>query len=254
MIFLPHSTISSQIAFHIEPYDHRNGETLEKVVKFIIDKYGNHSAFYRTDFHGRQLPVYYIYDSYQIDSALWRDALKVGGKHSIRNTKYDGIFLGLLVESLHFNHLEKSGFDGFYTYFVTNGFSYGSTWRNWIVLERKARKSNLIFVPSIGPGYLDTRVRPWNGRNTRLRLKGQYYRSSFYSAMATKPKFISITSYNEWHEGTQVEPAIPKATKDFVYTNYKPNGPEYYLNMTRQFVEEYTANMTQQLHHHDNAL
>jgi hypothetical protein len=32
----------------------------------------------------------------------------------------------------------------------------------------------------------------------------------FMSAINTNPDFIGITSFNEWHEGTQIEPAIPK--------------------------------------------
>jgi hypothetical protein len=27
---------------------------------------------------------------------------------------------------------------------------------------------------------------------------------------AVNPSFVAITSFNEWHEGTQIEPAAPK--------------------------------------------
>ena len=30
-----------------------------------------------------------------------------------------------------------------------------------------AAKNSLTFIPSVGPGYVDTRVRPWNYKNTR---------------------------------------------------------------------------------------
>jgi hypothetical protein len=54
-------------------------------------------------------------------------------------------------------------------------------------------------------GYSDARVRPWNQRNTKDRRGGQYYRESWSAAAALNPSFISITSWNEWHEGTQIE-------------------------------------------------
>ena len=30
----------------------------------------------------------------------------------------------------------KAHMDGFYTYFASNGFTYGSTWKNWESLSR----------------------------------------------------------------------------------------------------------------------
>ncbi|CAG5130168.1 unnamed protein product [Candidula unifasciata] len=232
-----------KIAFHFEPFKNRSGQTLREVVKYVIETYGNHTAFYRLQSSSRQLPVFYVYDSYQIQPQLWAEALYKDGQFSIRNTKYDAIFLGLLVEFEHFNHLTDSGFDGFYTYFASNGFVYGSTWHNWPSIASEAKKRNLIFVPSIGPGYLDTRVRQWNGKNTKLRLNGKYYENAFKSALAVKPKLLSITSFNEWHEGTQVEAAVPKTVSSFKYEDYQPNGPEFYLNLTRMFVEEFRKNM-----------
>ena len=68
--------------------------------------------------------------------------------------------------------------------------------------------NNKIFVPSLGPGYDDSRVRPWNSGNTRDRKNGQYYKNFWENALSIagsggkNVKFISITSFNEWHEGT----------------------------------------------------
>ena len=44
---------------------------------------------------------------------------------------------------------------------VTDGFSYGSTSANWATMARFAKETNLIFVPSVGPGYDDRKIRPW---------------------------------------------------------------------------------------------
>lgn len=98
----------------------------------------------------------------------------------------------------------SGGFDGFYTYFAANGFSYGSSWKNWKSLSSFARKNGLLFAPSVGPGYIDTRVRPWNVKTTRERKNGKYYKIAWATALQTNPPLISITSFNEWHEGTQV--------------------------------------------------
>lgn len=131
-------------------------------------------------------------------------------------------------------------FPGFYTYFASNGFSYGSSWKNWKLLSKFAIESGLVFVPSVGPGYIDTQVRPWNGANTRHRRRGSYYEVGWRSAMAANAPLVSITSFNEWHEGTQIEPAVPFSTPDIQYLDYQPDGPLFYLNLTRWWVHEFT--------------
>lgn len=133
----------------------------------------------------------------------------------------------------------SGGFDGFYTYFAANDFSYGSSWKNWKSLSAFARKNGLLFVPSVGPGYRDTQVRPWNAKTTRERKSGKYYKVAWTTALQTSPPLISITSFNEWHEGTQIEPAVSKTNKGYVYNDYSPGEPDFYLNLTRQFVSQY---------------
>ena len=230
----------SQVAIHIEPYKDRSGQTLNQHVKYILNSYGQHPGFYRREVGGKQLPVFYIYDSYQIDSRLWAQALKPGGKHCLRGTQYDGIFLGLYLGPEDERRLLASGFDGFYTYFAANGFTKGSTWSNWKNMATFAAKNNLLFVPSVGPGYVDTRIRPWNVQTTRKRLDGKYFRQSFQAALDANVELISVTSFNEWHEGSQVEPAIPKTVDRFKYEDYSPRSPDFYLQLLKEYVGKFS--------------
>ena len=99
--------------------------------------------------------------------------LKPGGFDSIRDTEYDCLVIGLVVEQRHQNDMVESGFDGFYTYFASVGFTWGSSRENWHVMATFAEEHDLLYIPSVGPGYIDTRVRPWNAANTRKRVKGK---------------------------------------------------------------------------------
>ena len=92
-----------------------------------------------------------------------------------------------------------------------------------------------------GPGYDDTRIRPWNGANTHARDGGAYYEAMWREALALRPHAVSITSYNEWGEGTQIEPARPHTTADG--TAYLDYGAEHglYLRLTSRWAARAAA-------------
>ncbi|CAG5101285.1 2-mannosidase (Mus musculus) [Cotesia congregata] len=211
-----------KIAPHIEPYPGRNPINLIQHI------------------NGPLLPVIYIYDSYLFPSSAWWELLSERGNLTLRGTEIDAVYIGLLVDSQHRSHIKKSHFDGFYTYFAVNGFSYGSTWKNWKDLNKFAAQNGLMFIPSLGPGYIDTQVRAWNAENIRHRRHGQYYEVAWKNGINSGAKVISITSFNEWHEGTQIEPAKPVSNKDFTYLDYEPEGPNFYLNLTKWWIQQFS--------------
>ena len=92
------------------------------------------------------------------------------------------------------------GFDGLYTYDIVNW-----TGDKFARLCEQARRRKLLCAPSVGPGYdarraaSDPRVRPRRG--------GATYDSMWRLALGARADLVTITSYNEWHEGTQIEPA-----------------------------------------------
>ena len=232
-----------KVCFHIEPFPGRNAQTTRDAIVYIIDKYGSHSAIYR---YGKDKlrPMFYIYDSYLTPTKQWKTILSPDGPQTIRNTKYDSVVIGLWVKENEQAFMTEGYFDGYYTYFATDGFTYGSTINNWPKLAEWAQQNDKLFIPSVGPGYIDLRIRPWNNANTRDRQNGAYYDREFAAAIAVRPPIISITSFNEWHEGTQIEPAIPKQSPDFKYLDYSPHEPEYYLDRTGYWADrylEYTA-------------
>jgi competence/damage-inducible protein CinA-like protein len=227
-----------RVCFHIEPFPGRNAQTTRDAIVYIIDRYGSHSAFYRRG-KGRPRPMFYLYDSYLTPAKQWKTILSPDGARTIRNTKYDSIVIGLWVKEHEQTFMSEGHFDGCYTYFATDGFTYGSAVKNWPRLAEWAQQNNKLFIPSVGPGYVDLRIRPWNNVNTRDRRNSAYYDREFAAAIAVRPQIVSITSFNEWHEGTQIEPAVPKQIPGFKYRDYTPHSPEYYLDRTGYWVRRF---------------
>lgn len=229
-----------EVNFHIEPFPGRTASTTRDAICYIMDKYGQHPAFQRVPTHGNR-PLFYIYDSYLEKASNWARILSPNTPTTIRNTPYDSVVIGLWVKESDGQSLVEGHFDGFYTYFASDGFTYGSSTRNWPVLAKFAQEHSMLFIPSAGPGYIDTRIRPWNQSTTRDREKGTYYDRMFQAAITCRPSMISITSFNEWHEGTQIEPASPKQSSDFTYLDYGSLPASYYLDRTAFWLNRWLS-------------
>jgi glycoprotein endo-alpha-1,2-mannosidase len=254
-----------KIAFHLEPYVNRTSATVRLDIQHIRNQYGNSPALMMHE--GR--PLYYVYDSYHIKADDWATIFDAKGASTVRGTDLDGIFLALWLNEEDKRDIIAGSFDGSYTYFASAGFSYGSNPRGWRQMSEWSRKQGKLFIPSVGPGYIDIGIRPWNAHNTKSREDGRYYDRMWEHAVGCDPSTISITSYNEWGEGTQIEPAVAKrrvalpATKaetkgaaeargavmdeqilqkiglGGAYEDYGEGGPDYYLTKTRAWAARY---------------
>lgn len=222
-----------KIAFHIEPF-YKTIIELRDQLSYLVKTYSQHPAFYKKD--GK--PMYYVYDSYKIAPEEWSKLLSENGEKTVRNTELDALYIGLWVEKNDSSFFDTSGFDGFYTYFASEGFVFGSTTSNWKTMAEYAENHHLIFIPCVGPGYSDTRIRPWNEANFKSRENGKYYEKMFDAAIQVNPEFIGITSFNEWHEGTQIEPAIPKKIDHFIYEDYGKD-PWMYIKETKRLTDKF---------------
>jgi glycoprotein endo-alpha-1,2-mannosidase len=163
------------VAVHIEPY---SGRTIASVVSDI-------GAL-------RLLGVntFYIYEAFNDPAAAWapvNDELHQAGVTTFAQTA--------LVGQAAAGH-----FSGLYTYDIV---TYGAG--RFARLCSQAHKAGLLCAPSVGPGY-DAR-RATGDPHVKLRRRGATYDSMWHAAIAAGADEVTITSFNEWQEGTQIEPA-----------------------------------------------
>jgi hypothetical protein len=71
---------------------------------------------------------------------------------------------------------------------------------------------HILCAPSVGPGYDGLRAGEFSLSSSRN--NGRTYDNLWKAAIAAHPDMITITSYNEWGEGTQIEPAQVKRGYD----------------------------------------
>jgi len=128
----------------------------------------------------------------------------------IRNTRLDVYAVGLWLHRDHGVAIHRGSFDAAYSYFAATRFSYGSTPGNWGTMSEFAKAHGFSLIPCAGPGYDDRRIRPWNTNAFRDRAGGKYYKDMFRAAIQTTTTgIVAITSWNEFGEGTNIEPCVP---------------------------------------------
>jgi hypothetical protein len=104
-----------------------------------------------------------------------------------------------------------SVFDGHHLYSVTwpNRISPSQTLPKWGERVRKYNRdkgTDKLWVATVMPGYDDRKVRPANGF-ARSRDDGEYYSQCWQAAITSNPDWVIINSFNEWPEGTYIEPS-----------------------------------------------
>jgi glycoprotein endo-alpha-1,2-mannosidase len=211
------------VAAHLEPYVDRS------VASTVSDL-----AYLRT--YG--ITTFYVYRPFDFPVAQWaaaKTALHAGGVTLFGQTALVGA-------------AAAAGFDGIYTYDIV---TYGAGMFRRLCAEARAR--HLLCAPSVGPGY-DARRGSGDPR-IKQRRQGATYDSMWKMAIASGADRVTITSFNEWHEGTQIEPAAPAGRHGtYRYLSYNgawglhgPAAELSYLTRTRYWSDVFRKTSPLQL-------
>jgi hypothetical protein len=170
-----------EVAIHVEPYRGRTPARAAEDIALLHEQGGF------TDF--------YVYDADRDSAVEWGAAL---------DSLTDDV--RIFGHTTLVGRARASGFDGLYTYDVV-------TWNGALFsrLCAQAHAAGLLCAPSVGPGY-DARLATRH-EVVRPRNDGRTYDRMWKTAIRAGADVVTITSYNEWQEGTQIEPARPTVGK-----------------------------------------
>jgi glycoprotein endo-alpha-1,2-mannosidase len=203
------------VAAHLEPYPGRNVLSIQSDLE-----------------HLRTLGIkrFFVYRPFEIPDADW---------HALRES-VPGV--QLFAETGLVGHAAAAHFDGLYTYDILR-FGGG----NFARLCKQAHKARLLCLPSVGPGYVASRAT--GDKRIKSRRDGRTYDSMWKAAIKAEPDGVTITSYNEWHEGTQIEPAratpptsaakLSVESYDGAYGLHGRTAQRAYLDRTRFWVKAF---------------
>lgn len=218
-----------KVAWHIEPYGGRTAQSTVNDINYIHQQYGSHPAFYRDAAHGNRAPFYIFY------------SLQVTDWTALEQVKSTSIVFAQTTDLSRVAH-----FGGIYTY---GGMDMTSSWK-WLADYCKA--NGMLWAPSVQPGYIDDRAVPGNTVPNIDRRNGATYDEQWTKALdpaqTGSPDYITVTSFNEWHEGSQIEPTRNNPPTGYGYLTFlgaygrnDASAELSYIDRTAYWVSRFTG-------------
>ncbi|NMC07979.1 MAG: hypothetical protein GYA24_22425 [Candidatus Lokiarchaeota archaeon] len=168
-------------------------------------------------------PVLFVYVVQAVPAAVWANVManvSASGANFFMVADRPG---GSIDYNKHFQATHQ--YDVYYPSY------HGTYFETYMRMKMDAARFGQLFIAGVSPGYDDHLVRP--GNPPLPRNGNATYRQSWCNAISLHPDWIAITSWNEWHEGTEIEPSVE-------------NGRAA-LEQTRAYAAEFKSGTYQQL-------
>jgi hypothetical protein len=199
-----------QVAAHLEPY---GGRTIATTTADI--------AYLRT----LGIRDFFVYHATDYSAGAWKELIS-----PLKQLRF-------FAQTPLAGFAARGGFTGIYTYDI-----YTYRGQMFARICSQAHRRHLLCAPSVGPGYTARRATG----DTRFvnRRNGATYDGMWRALLGAHADVVTITSYNEWHEGTQIEPARARpgyASYDGAWGRHGRAAETAYLVRTAHWTKRLTA-------------
>ena len=231
-----------KVTFHIEPYSGRTAYGLLSDIKYLYDRYGSDPAFFLSTATSRYSPgnqpkpMFFVWDIGERDKGnpvqadYWQKIVD-----DIHALPQGGL---IIADTVQGSWITGGHFDGLYNYATLlldqeGGFAWAAS-----------LPPDSLYIPSVIPGFSATRIN-YSPDTYVPRQDGTTYADQWTAALGTgvQPAMVTVTSFNEWHEGTMIEPPAIGADngRGYTYADFGALPPDGYLTLTRQWVDKFLA-------------
>ena len=162
-------------------------------MRYLLGKHGSRTCWLKAG--GRPVIVIYVLDTQPLE--VWRAA-----REGLQAAGFDPFFLG---DSFKLETLAVM--DGLHTYNpvgrLVRGEDLGATYR---AVAEGVHGAGKLFAATVLPGYDDRKIR--TPGLCLPRENGGCYDRTWRAALSSQPEWILVTSWNEWFEGSEIEPSL----------------------------------------------
>lgn len=175
----------------------RKGEQSEAAriqtdLRYLLEKHAGSRSWLHVA--GRPAIVIYRVDLYPL--AVWQEV-----KDGLRAAGFEPFFVGDT-----FNLEALAVMDGLHIYNparrLLSGEDLAATYQR---ISAEVRRQGKLFAATVIPGFDDRKIR--TPGTFLAREDGGCYNRTWQAAFASQPDWVLVTSWNEWHEGSEIEPS-----------------------------------------------
>jgi hypothetical protein len=186
-----------------------NPDGLAADIAYLIQNYGKHEAWLKLD--GK--PVIFVFDRVL-------QSLGIAGWTAARaKAKVDAAFVGPANNILEIND-RRHAFEALHIYSMqfplADAQTVDASWcadfcNTWVGAQKGLKTTTATVMPGFDDHLLPDRTgkRPIVDRDN-----GKLFQNLWDAAVAAKPDWILVVSFNEWHEASQVEPSVQFGTRE----------------------------------------
>jgi glycoprotein endo-alpha-1,2-mannosidase len=179
------------------------------------------------------VPVIFLWQADSYPASFWQSAFsQIRAHHAAYfiaeangNFSDFSVFDGVDIYGVNFPMVV----DGLASNFTGANFTDGTALPYWEMQWEAALHNKLWFAPA-EPGFDDLND-PSEAPKYTPRLNGSVYKATWDLADTSQADGVTITSWNEWHEGSNIEPASSAPVPW--------NSPDQYLNLTQCEIDRF---------------
>ena len=208
-----------KVGIMIPDYEGRTWETMLADIKNFISLYGGRSCVLKTN----RRPVVFIENAQKLNGTMYQ-LLRV------RRTHLDCYYVGQMNTKDEFLVGIQEGYDALTTLYADEGASWAANTEHWNEMKNLFDQRAMEMIPAVAPGTFNIK-----------RDAGRYYGMRWEKAINTNSAIVLINSFNGWHEGTNIEPAMSTSGHKLDDDNWSGENSVAFIQITNKWSTKLKA-------------